>query len=250
MRARQPRTMSAFHPLRTVSASNWEGKLKARLLLVALALQSCGPNVDPTHPDLHIERFGGTNWEATLYEIRTPPRQTYPEAYIDPRIQPDELTTAIHHLTSLHGGGSNGVVALLAEVKAAPECERVSKSSPLESISKSNNCVAQSDILTRVNKASDGRFYRVLCLSRVQDSCLIATVRLDYLDIPIDEESICIRSSEVCLYAIGYDRSRNLWVICTTPARLPRLKRETAVLSKSCLLQYHRDQWVEVLQGL
>lgn len=215
--------------------------MKARLLLVALALQSCGPNADQTHPDLHVERFGGTNWTATSYKLREPPRETL----MDPEVQPDELTTAIHHLTSLHGGRLDGVVSLLAEVKAAPNCERVSQSSPLESIIKSNNCVARSDVLTRVNEASDGPFRRVLCRSHAKDPCLITTVRLESVDIPIDEESVCIRASDACLYAIGYDRSRNLWVICTTPARLPRLKRETAVLSKSCVLQYSRDQWAE-----
>lgn len=90
--------------------------MKAHLLLAALALQSCGPNVDQTHPDLHIERFGETNWTATSYKLREPPR----ERLMDPYVQPDELTTAIQYLTRFDGVQLDGVVSLLRRSKSLP----------------------------------------------------------------------------------------------------------------------------------
>ncbi len=164
---------------------------------------------------LQVSQQTTEDWQALSYQ----PIESSPHGWIESKEEETKLSNKVISIIRSYEN-LTGLVTLVALQQGGIDCGGSVGSDD-------TRCRDVPNIIKPIEIGSD-RPQRILCTSPIPSSCLEsdATVRLSSSRASPDEEECSIKKESACLYALGFDRSGRIWIICDALKSEPPLEAE------------------------
>ena len=197
------------------------------------ALTACSAGTDTG--SLQVRSRVADEWQVFSYRFKA-----LPVSEPGPESNPDSLASVLAALARANYGNIDGVITLVVPVQVLSECPQggTAAASGATPARAGDECLAPNPLLGRVAMAADKGRAPILCPFEDKSWCLEDAVVLESVQNHPDPGQRCRTRADLCLHATGYDRARNLWVICTIGGRGRSAQPHPASTSQLCLRKY------------